>query len=63
MKFLSLILLVFAFTNCAIINEYIECEKNRDKMYPSAVSNCTQSQKEMDGKIDPNDPSTMRPRR
>lgn len=38
--------------SCATINEIIECEKNRDKDYPSAVSNCTQTQKEFNNKID-----------
>lgn len=38
--------------SCATIKEIIECEKNRDKDYPSAVSNCTQSQKEFNNKID-----------
>jgi hypothetical protein len=50
-------LVLFTLTNCAIINEYIECENNRDKMYPSAVSNCSQSEKEMNNKTDPTNPT------
>lgn len=45
---ISLVLL----SSCGTIREIIECEKNRDKDYPSAVSNCTQSQKEFNNKID-----------
>ncbi len=41
------------FTHCATIQEIIECEKNMDKTYPSAVSNCSQSSKEYNAKIDP----------
>ena len=47
------LLLFFYFTNCATIREIIECENNRDKDYPSAVSNCSQTQKEFNNKIDP----------
>lgn len=39
--------------HCATIQEIIECERNMDKTYPSAVSNCTQSAREYDAKIDP----------
>jgi hypothetical protein len=39
--------------NCATIKEVIDCEENRDKDYPSAVSNCTQTQKEFNSKSDP----------
>lgn len=53
MKKILLISLLLFFGNCAIINEYIECEKKRDKMYPSAVSNCSQSEKELNNKTDP----------
>jgi hypothetical protein len=60
MKFYFLVFFSL-FYNCAIINEYIECEKKRDKMYPSAVSNCSQSTKELNDKTDPLTDS--RPRR
>jgi hypothetical protein len=38
--------------NCATIKEAIDCERYRDKDYPSAVSNCNQTQKEFNNKID-----------
>ena len=38
--------------NCGTIKEAIDCERYRDKDYPSAVSNCSQTQKEFNNKID-----------
>ena len=48
-----LILVILLTLKCATIKEIIDCEQNRDKDYPSAVSNCTQTQKEFNNKIDP----------
>ena len=54
LKFLNcLILIVLLNLSCATIKEIIDCERNRDKDYPSAVSNCNQTQKEFNNKIDP----------
>ncbi len=47
------IILVVGLLQCSTIKEIIECESNRDKDYPSAVSNCNQTQKEFNNKIDP----------
>jgi hypothetical protein len=60
MKFLIPLLVAICFGQCAIINEYIECEKKRDKMYPSAVSNCSQAEKEFNDKTDPASEPRMR---
>jgi hypothetical protein len=51
MKLLIPFLLLLNF--CATTQEIIECEKNLDKTYPSAVSNCKQSEKEYNSKVDP----------
>jgi len=48
-----LFLIVVLNLQCATIKEVIDCERNRDKDYPSAVSNCSQTQKEFNNKIDP----------
>lgn len=40
-------------SQCATIQEIIECERNMDQTYPSAVSNCSQSAREYNAKIDP----------
>jgi hypothetical protein len=45
--------LMVGFPQCSTIKEIIDCERNRDKDYPSAVSNCNQTQKEFNNKIDP----------
>jgi hypothetical protein len=49
----NLFLFLFLFSlNCGTIKEAIDCERYRDKDYPSAVSNCNQTQKEFNNKID-----------
>ncbi len=53
-KLISILFLLFLSSlSCTTIKEIIDCERNRDKDYPSAVSNCTQTQKEFNNKIDP----------
>lgn len=47
------LILILSLSSCATIQEIIECERNMDKTYPSAVSNCQQSAKEYNAKIDP----------
>jgi hypothetical protein len=49
----TILLLVLWNLSCTTIKEIIDCERNRDKDYPSAVSNCSQTQKEFNNKIDP----------
>ncbi|MDX1957028.1 MAG: hypothetical protein SFU98_00550 [Leptospiraceae bacterium] len=55
MKLNLLLILLFTLNNCfiPIIKEMMDCEEKRDKMYPSAVSNCEQTAKEFDSKTDP----------
>ncbi|HMV77876.1 MAG TPA: hypothetical protein PK453_27795 [Leptospiraceae bacterium] len=51
--FISFILFFSSSCFIPIVKEIIECERNRDPDYPSAVSNCQQTQKEYDKKHTP----------
>ncbi|MCB1141124.1 MAG: hypothetical protein H7A24_01990 [Leptospiraceae bacterium] len=51
-KFLLLFALLSFLGYCATIQEIIDCEENRDRDYPSAVSNCSQTEKEFNSKTD-----------
>jgi hypothetical protein len=55
MKYLAALILLFSLNNCFIpfVKEMMDCEEKRDKMYPSAVSNCKQTENEFNSKVDP----------